>query len=126
MGIPGPGMGLIRDLAVALAAFAKWNFHAVSWADGCVTRPFLLAAGRRAYAAPQAVKALSGLLVAGTTAIAFSTDPSRRSDDQTSNSSADASQRLGRFRPAGWRVAFLRHRNGRPFSSCRGRTGVSQ
>jgi hypothetical protein len=44
--------------------------------------PFLLAAGRRAYAASQGVKALSGLLVAGTTAIDFSTDP-RRSDDQT-------------------------------------------
>jgi hypothetical protein len=68
--------------AGARNAIAKWNFHASSWADGCVTRPFLLAAGRRAYAAPQGVKALSGLLVAGTTAIAFSTDP-RRSDDQT-------------------------------------------
>src|SRR6202043_3337220 len=99
--------------AGARNAIAKWNFHAFSWADGCVTRPFLLAAGRRAYAAPQGVKALSGLLVAGTaTAIAFSTDPSRRSDDQTSNSSADASQRLGRIRPAGWRAACLRHRSG--------------
>jgi hypothetical protein len=80
---------------------AKWNFHAFSWADGCIARPFLVAAERRAYAPPQGVKAFSGLLVAGTTAIAFSTDPLRRSDDQTSNSSADASQRLGRIRPAG-------------------------
>ncbi len=95
--------------------------------------------GRRLYRGPvsccrlapslrsaQGVKALSGLLMAGTTAIAFSTDPSRRSDDQTSNSSADASQRLGRIRPAGWRAACLGHRSGRPFSSGRGRARVSQ
>src|SRR5947207_4644589 len=40
------------------SAIAQWNFHAFSWADGCVTGLFLHAAGRRAYAAGQGVKAL--------------------------------------------------------------------